>query len=256
MVSDIEKYIEPYVYKDAPIPYKTLTIYPVLFKDVYDFLKSYDILIFDKDSIPNAEIISMSYLEFVFNVLLIEDIVNDNKNTYSIAWLDKLTNIFNLCLHINIEDVKLNTVNGRLQLLVGDTIIDADDFDDIRRIIMFQNVDEYDDSPMDEDFKKAVEQYYAIKNKDLQSPTLEVKRDVLLAKTMLNIEQINNLTFRRFERVFHTVINSLDYIISGIFTSQGANDGKLEHWVYKPKKDKYAEAFVSADKFKNKINSV
>ena len=52
------------------------------------------------------------------------------------------------------------------------TIINFNDLKSI--ILLFQNIYEYDDMEMSDDFRRVVEEYYAIKkNKDIIIPTLE-----------------------------------------------------------------------------------
>ena len=54
------------LYFDEPIPYKELLIYPVTMKDYLEFHLAVSCLLIDKNSIPDVNIISMSYLRFLY----------------------------------------------------------------------------------------------------------------------------------------------------------------------------------------------
>ena len=55
------------LYYDKPIPYKELLIYPVTMKDYLSFHWLISCLLLDKNSIPDIDIISMSYLRFLYH---------------------------------------------------------------------------------------------------------------------------------------------------------------------------------------------
>ena len=54
------------LYFDEPIPYKELLIYPVTMKDYLEFHWLVSCLLIDKNSIPDINVISMSYLRFLY----------------------------------------------------------------------------------------------------------------------------------------------------------------------------------------------
>ena len=74
------------------------------------------------------------------------------------------------------------------------------EFDDFRRIILYQNLYDYDETPMSDDFRKVIEQYYAIKNRGIHKPDLE---DKAVAIITLNRAAARQLTARR-KRGLHT----------------------------------------------------
>ena len=87
---NIEYLQRKYFYKNKPVPYKLkcgveIIIYPVIVEDGDIFEDSYDILTFNKSEIPIPEIIQMSYLQFLIEVMFKED-----SNQY------KLYNIFSI----------------------------------------------------------------------------------------------------------------------------------------------------------------
>ena len=54
------------LYFDEPISYKELKIYPATMKDYIEFHWLVSCLLIDKNSIPDINIISMSYLRFLY----------------------------------------------------------------------------------------------------------------------------------------------------------------------------------------------
>ena len=82
------------LYFDEPIPYKELLIYPVTMKDYLEFHLAVSCLLIDKNSIPDVNIISMSYLRFLYYQSL------ENKEPY--IYMIKV--LLCLVLHIDIDE--------------------------------------------------------------------------------------------------------------------------------------------------------
>ena len=55
-----------YIY-DEPVRYKNLKIYPIRVRDSVDFYTCAECLQLDKNSIPDARIISMTYLDYMLS---------------------------------------------------------------------------------------------------------------------------------------------------------------------------------------------
>ena len=64
-MNNIKEY-DFYLFYDKPIPYKDLLIYPVTMDKYLDFHFYINCLLLDKNSIPNPEVISMTYLQFLY----------------------------------------------------------------------------------------------------------------------------------------------------------------------------------------------
>jgi len=273
VVDNIQEYIEPYVTFDEPIPYKGLYLYPVKMKDVYKFLASVDILNIEKNKIADIQIIQMNYLQFLFNIVLSD-----------IVWRKKLLGILTLCLKAesnetfeefpedevlvrtsldrtvylyNGWDIRFEVFkNNQVYLYVNNIEIDGKSFDELRKIIMFQNVNEYDDAEMSDDFKEVVENYYKIKNKGMKSLTIEDKIDVVMSQTSYTKDDIKEISYRNFDRIFNKIIEKTEYVIGKIAEMQGCTKEPTEHWVYKKDKNKYSHIFSDADAFTNEIVGV
>lgn len=252
LIQDVKEFIEPYVSLDIPVQYKDLEIKPILVKDSLTFLRSYDILNIEKNRIPDAKIIQMSYLQYIVDQLMFDDTMTEFGFSVGDIWKEKFITILSLCIDVKSENISLIN-DGRLKITLGDKIIDADDFENIRRIILYQNINGFDDTPISEDFRKNLEKYYAIKNYGMKMPTMDDKMDVVMSCISMNDKDIKNMTYRRFERVFERIVSKNDYMVGALFQSQGAK-GSLEHWVFKKEKDKYSEAFTKMGAVKQSIN--
>ena len=72
---NLDLYRKAYFYFDLPVEYKikdkTLFIYPITVKDSEIFLSSMSVIDIDKNASDSVEIIQMSYLAFIYNVLSI-----------------------------------------------------------------------------------------------------------------------------------------------------------------------------------------
>ena len=132
------------LYFDEPIPYKELLIYPVTMKDYLEFHLAVSCLLIDKNSIPDVNIISMSYLRFLYYQSL------ENKEPY--IYMIKV--LLCLVLHIDINEEINFYVDDKDKAFfkVRGVEYNADDFDNITKIIFEQNCI----TPIDETIQKEI----------------------------------------------------------------------------------------------------
>ena len=254
--------IEKYAPLGTPIPfqgeYNEWLIYPVRMNHYFEWIGCYDVLDIDKNAMNDIDIIKMSYLQFL---------ITQNNNDPSFGL--RLSVVLEMCLGLAEDEyISYAIKDNDVRLLVSkeksvenadehnSRIITAQDFDEIKRIILYQNVIDYSDQYIDPDVKAAIEEYYKLKNKGLEHITLEKQIACIQAQNGMTEETIRGMTVRGFQMLFHTVIDRVDYPIARNAEAQGAKfDSPIEHWAYKKQKDKFSEAFTSLDSFKNKISS-
>lgn len=261
---DKELILNYYVPLGLPIPFKKWHVFPITVKDSYFWKKTFDILMVDKNSINNIEIIQMSYLKY----LVVEGLKDETV-------LGKLNNILSLCLHLQnyTLDIELEEKTNEVVLLIVPNVevnsgkilpnyseakkITAQEFDELKKIILYQNIYGYDDKYIDPDVKKVINRYYSVVNRNTPIVTLEKRIAVVMASTGMTLEQINNMTFRSFNLVFDTIVDKVDYtILRQAELSPDIEFKKpIEHWVFKEEHDKYKDAFVDYDQVASKINS-
>lgn len=235
---DIQYLKQQYFTFDKPIPFKSFYIYPVMLEKYYDFMYSHDILDIDKNSIPDKKIVKMTYLEFLINILQESEAVQI-----------KLSNILNICLKIDLDSVEVKIKDN--QLIINGETIDGKDFDVLRKIILYQNIPSYDDRYVDPEIKKLQERHDNIVNKgmdDIQPPTLEDLMIALIAELGYTIEYVTQLSWRKFSLLLKSVEDKIDYKIKKAAEMGGMVTFKepIEHWIYKKKKDRFANAFAQS----------
>ena len=122
-----------YIY-DEPINFKGLEIYPVTIKDYIPFIVSSACLTLDKNSIPDVNVISMSYLEYLYSIL-------NSENNYAVM----LDYIFRICLKKSMKKDEFEIIYGydnkrKPFIKIGEIVLFPDDFDEIKKIICEQNI--------------------------------------------------------------------------------------------------------------------
>lgn len=254
MIQNVKEYVEQYTIFSEPIPYKDLELYPIMVKDYLVFDSCVDILQIEKNKIPDIKVIQMSYLKFLILKLFKDDspsMINELTNGELYEY--KFVKLLSLIFHVEENEVIFGQYgNGLVGIKIKDVEISHQEFDEIRKIILFQNIYDYDDIEMSDDFKRVVSEYYQEKNKNIISPTLEDKIDVIITKTSLNEEQIKNMSYRRFCRIFDRVRDEIDYIVG----SNGyTRKEPPEHWIYRQKKEKYGEVFAGSESL-NQLQNV
>jgi hypothetical protein len=254
LMFDITPY-QNYIEIDSPIPYitrkkETVMLYPVLTKDANKFVPSYDILRIDKNKIGDVNIIQSSYLQFLLQVVLYDDLFGgaDGVKAPHTIFYWKFIRILELCFQLdNISEQFLIKINdkGKFVLFIKDILIDYKDFNNIIQLIMYQNVYGYeDDTDMNPDIKEAIDEYYALVNKGKETVTLERKISIVTAHTGILKKELLLMTYYSFMSLFEAVVDEIDYVVN---KNIEANGGKfkqpIEHFVYRDKKSKYSNAF-------------
>ena len=267
VATDINAIIEPYRAFDAPVPYKELLLYPVQAQDYYKFMSSVGVLGIQKNRTPDVRIIQMSYLQFVFGLIL-----ND------VEWRKKFIDIMQLCLRVEVAELSNHRIqrgsfwnemgaNGELIFHLNGYEVDFIDRnerifirlngielngDDLIRYIHFQNVYDYFDDFINDDVREVIEKFYSMKNKDIVPPTFEQKIISVMSALGVTKPQVATMTMISVEQLFHSVVRRTDYMIEHNYRAHAMTDKPLpdiEHWAYKSNKERFSEVFVNADSF-------
>ena len=225
------------------VPYKLkeggeLIIKPILVKDYPYYETAKNILEIPKNETNDINIIRMSYLEFLFNIINVNDI-----------YKSFFIKICELCLgYKNIGIIEHN--NKRCIALCDDEeivkyIITPKEFDEIRKIILNQNDSNYDDRYVNPDVRELMEQYYKVKYSNSRHPSLEEKKAYVTSRTGIDIQMLNEMTYRYFDMVYSSSVNSEIYIAQKMIQCAYKYDVKedIKHPLFEPKKDPYAEIF-------------
>lgn len=243
MKIDIDFYKKAYFYFDKPVDYqikdKLIKIYPVAVEDSEVFLSSMNILMVDKNSSPSVEIIQMSYLEFIYKILF-----QDQTN------IDRFVNILKYCLHINSPYVGFDKNDKPyLEDKENDILIGPKDFDNIKRLILYQNLIHYDDEYINPELKAAMSEVDELRNKGIDSPTIERRIAIITAHCGLSKQEQLKMTYRSHSLLFEEVYGEVEYTTLRPIALFGGNGDKIDNWIYKKKKDKFDGYVTDADKY-------
>lgn len=233
-----------YFYFDEPVDYKliekTIKIHPITVKQSEFFLSSIGLLSVDKNATPSVEIIQMSYLQFILDVMILQD--KDN--------LQRFINILSLCLQMKNPKVR-RTETGKPILVEGQNeySINGQQFEDIRRIILYQNLVHFDDTYINPDLKQAMSEMDELRNKGFDNPTLERKMAIVTAHTGLSKKKQMEMTYRSHSLLFEEVCGEVEFTTIRPIALFGGNSDKLEHWIFKKKKDKIEGYITNVDNY-------
>ena len=248
MSVDIELLKLAYFALDEPVPYKLKTgqeilIKPIMVKDSMLFMASVDVLKIDKNSLGSVEAIQSSYLKFLQKMIFPSNNI----------MVQKFLNILDLCLELKgiylcndeMERTFIQTESG--------IVISAKEFDDIAKIILYQNLPDYDDKYINPDIKKSMQEVDRLKNKDYETPDFERQMGIIESHTGILKEQLLKKTWRSFQILFREVCGEIEfYTTRPAAIAVGAGD-KVDHYIFKKRKDKFDGYFVDMDKFSHEV---
>lgn len=250
---DLENLELKYFCNGFDVPYKLqnggiLNIKPILVKDYPYYEYSSSILEIRKNETDNIEIIKMSYLDFLLNIVISKD-----------EYKDKLINLCNLCFGYDYISVGRDK-NGKSCLYLCnkdgeiEKIISSKEFDDISKIILNQNNYSYDNRYIAPEVRELMMEYYKVKYSNLYTPTLEQKKAFVSSKMGMPFKELNELTYREFDLIYNASVESEIYIgqkiIQGSYKYEVKED--IRHPLFEQKKDPYAEIFEDTSVLGNK----
>lgn len=254
--------IQFYTTFDLPVPYKTLTFYPVSVKDYLLFGIFSQCLLLDKNSIPDPKIITMTELEYIYKSA--ED-KNSEYNT-SILWFDRL---LSLCLknEESFKDIEKSVErygydeNKKPYFLIGKEKFYSKDFLEIKQIIADQNGLELPDENISKEVRDALEKAREYKSRlsKTENPTFEDYIVALSVSTGWTLEYIYNMPARKFFSSINRIDNLIHYKIYLAASMSGFVEFKdksfIKHWLSNlDKKNKYEDVSMDLEKVQEKIS--
>lgn len=238
-----------YFYWDKPVEYniedKTLYIYPVTLENSEIFLSSMPVIGVDKNTSDNVEVIQMSYLDFIYKVLF-QDEMNINR----------FVNIVKYCLHMNKpmigygDNKKPYLYDDELDVKIG-----YKDFENIRRIILYQNIIRYDDSYVNPEFKEMMNKVDTARNVGIEPPTIERKMAIIMAHCGISKQEQMAMTYRSHCLLFEEVYGEVEFTTTRPIMLYAGKAGDIDHWIYKKKKNKYDGYMVSTDTYSKSMGA-
>lgn len=250
---DLEKYnITKCTTYDLPVEYKELKIYPVKMIDYLDFHLFASCLLLDKNSVPDIEVISMTYLDYLYSL----------KDAPYLFFFDRL-----LKLVLDIPEEEQDSYISYFQkgkksiFSINGVEYDSNDFEEIRNIICEQNCIEKIDETIQKELREEMRsaQEYRMKQNGNKMCSLEEQMVCVLISSSLKLHDIYELTIRKFSKILQRIDNKLHYQIYLSASMSGMVEIKdksaLKHWMSDfNKKDKFEDVKVSKEEIENKIN--
>jgi hypothetical protein len=218
----------------------------------------------EKDKVPDVKILSMSYLEYLMH--LINKKITEEDKIVSEYLEYSFYQFLNLAIGVDQVRVKYDK-NGKifLSVLLRDNIekkkwidISRKEFDDIKDIVLFQNIPDYDNKYVNPDVQEEIDAVRAIENKNIEMPSLEMRKITLSLNSNYTLDSINGLTLRKFNLMLDQSDSILNYKIykqaelGGMVTFKE----KIGHYLYKNKKNKLGGALLDYGSFKDKMSKV
>lgn len=267
---NIESLEMEYFSNELPVPYsikkgRDISITPIKVKDwlVVEDFKLFNI---PKNEMNSIEFIQMSYIQFLHEV-------------YFATYPEERINFFRilgLCVDLKNDEqeeeyIEINYSKGKVVLVivrhnksedVDDSvvsIIDAKEFDEIVKIILFQNIVDYDDEYVSPDVREAIQEYIKLTSKGRVNPTLKDKKIYILSKGQMSMNQINEMSYRFFSEIYTMTYDCEEYLATRII--EASEKFKVEtmtkHPLFSKKKTIYEEVFSeSSDSLTNRISQV
>lgn len=247
---------ELYFAYDEPVPYQLktgaiLNIYPVPLSSSLIFLTSCDLFNIDKNSSSDVSVIQISYLRYLAEVVLQDNAEGEKENK------QKLVNLCMMCFKFDLPYIGKTDKN---KYILGDAknqdiIITEKEFDDVRRIVMYQNILDYDDGYINPDLKQAIDETKALKAAKFAPISTERKMGIIMAHSGYTKQQLKDMTYRSFNILFNEVVDEVEFETTRAISLYAGQADKMEHWIFKKRKDKFDGYVHSLDDYSKSLGA-
>lgn len=244
MAVDIEYITDEYFAFDKPVPYelsagKVIEIKPFMLTERKQFDQIKPFLILDKRDYKDFE--DKEELQFIVEKILCNQ-MNIVMFAIVLSYLDYKVPFYGyidghyVVGNYNIiqsEDEDKEDVYE----LDEESIITSEEWEDIKRIMIYQNDPDYDDSfYYDATMRKNLEIEAKIRNKGIVAPNLERQFNIITAHCGLPKSEQVKLTLRSFKVLFNECIGEAEFFASYGVRMKYAEQGKpADHWIWQHK---------------------
>lgn len=245
-----------YLMYSKPIPFnENITLYPITMDHILEFQKYSRALTFRKDSrFGVKQIIKMTYLEFLFYVAMnpeVNTLFEDTPDlSYYFAYALGMLEL--VCVD---QEISFNNKTGGIR--INGYEINADEFDDIRRIVILQNGINFDiDEFLNYETEKSLEKAQKKISKNSDIVTTEDYIDALIVALHMSEDDIKQMSIRKFWRIVKRQSLHETYTILKTGECSGMVKFKepIKHWIRSmDEEDKYAHLKADEGELRNKI---
>jgi hypothetical protein len=234
---------------DKPVEYKKLLVYPAKMQNYFDFNICVQCFLLEKNT--NLEGISKTYLEYLYDL--------DKKKDEN-QYLQKFDALLRLCLRKDDLLIKYgyNDIEKPVFIIAGE-IYDSDDFNELRLLICEQNDVEIPDERIQKSVRDSMEETKRLRAKlsGVISPTIEDLVVCVMASTSYTLEEISNMSIRKFGQLVDRIDAKLHYQIFMTAFTSGFVDFKdksvLKHWMSGKENDKWKGTTISVESLTDKL---
>jgi len=248
---------DDYITYDIPVPYKELNIYPVRVRDYGRMNLLSQSLTLDKNSIPDAKIISMTYLEYLYQT------VKEDKTPY-LFFFDLLLGMVlreDKSFAKTEDSVKRYRYDekGKPFFEIKNKRYDSSDFEEIRKIICEQNLIDIPDEEIQKEVRDALDdaKSYKAKISGTKSGSFEDYIISIAVSTGWKYEEIYEMTVRKFIKSIRRMDNLIHYKIYLASSMSGMVEFKdksfIKHWLTDLEEGQYDDVSLELDKVQDKI---
>lgn len=251
-----EEFYNKYEYEitfEEAIRYKSIEFSTAKIRRYRDFFISSSCLSIKKNRISDINIIKMSYLEFLYSLMTSED------EQQSYAYCAMFFNIFNICCGLTPDDFSFHfDDNKKLFLTIKDEKYDKYDFDNMRNIILYQNMPDYDDTYIDPELEQAVNATEKLLSKNVVAPSLEKQITAIVSSSGYKYEEVYDISIRKFLLLIRTIDAKLHYQIYKTASLHPYVEFKeqIDHWLYERKRSILDGKIMGYNELKDKMKHV
>lgn len=250
---DIEWLSKQYFWFDKTVPYtvsngKEIQITPITVEESEIFLSYVDLFNIDKNNLNDPKFISMPYLSFIYYALL-----GSSNEELSTRAKIQFAGLMKMCLGWETDINLLESERNKIRLIHNDIVVTGKQFEDIRRIILYQNLLGFDDTYIDPDIKQVIDEVDNLRLQDIDMPNLERKMAIISAHTGLSKQSQMKMTYRSHSALFREVAGEVEYstfrtagLIGNMFSKKPQ---EIEDWIYRKKHNKYEKYFTTETKY-------
>jgi hypothetical protein len=194
--------------------------------------------------------ISKTYLEYLYMRF------SEGDDEHNFEMFDAL---IKMCLRREELIIKYEYKNGKPIFIIDEETYNSKDFDEIRLLICEQNDIEIPDETVQKEIRDSIDESKRIRAKlsGIIPPTLEDQVVCVMASTSLRLEDIANMSIRKFGQLLQRIDTKLHYQVyltasmSGLVQIKDKN--ALKHWMSGIESNKWTDNTISMETLMGKL---
>lgn len=133
--------------------------------------------------------------------------------------------------------------NGQINMAIT-----PKEFDDIKRIILYQNIVDYDDEYVNPELKQNMAELNAIKMRGYKMPTMERKLAIITAHCGISKQEQMQMTMRGHSVLFSEVCGEVNFMATKAASLFGDKSDEIT-WIWQKQKGKYDDYVTSVESY-------